>query len=107
MEGSIEVNGVPITPSSRRKIAYVTQADIFFEDLTVREQLDYAARFYLAGKFNPEEIKMYAKRILEELYIEYCADVQVKYLSGGQRKRCSIGTYLASLPQFLILDGEF
>ena len=106
MEGTIELNGATITPSSRRKIAYVTQADIFFEDLTVREQLDYASRLYLSGQFTIEEIKMYSKRILEELYIEYCADVQVKFLSGGQRKRCSIGTYLASLPQFLILDGN-
>jgi ABC-type nitrate/sulfonate/bicarbonate transport system ATPase subunit len=106
MEGVIEINGKVIDPSSRRKIAYVTQTDIFFEDLTVREQVDYAARLCLSGTYSSEAISALAKQTLEELHIEYCADVQIKFLSGGQRKRCSICSYLASMPQFLILDGQ-
>ncbi len=107
MEGSIFLNEDRLTSALRRKIAYVTQADIFFEDLTVHEQLLYTAQLYLSGSFSLKEIIQCVDRVLDELHILYIAEVQVKFLSGGQRKRCSIGSYLVSMPEFLLLDGTW
>lgn len=105
MEGTIFLNDERLTPALRRKIAYVTQVDIFQEDLTVHEQLLYTARLYLSSTHTINEILDCVTRVLNELHILYIADVQIKYLSGGQRKRCSIGSYLVSMPEFLLLDG--
>ena len=105
MEGSIFLNDERLTPSLRRKIAYVTQVDIFHEDLTVQEQLMYTARLYLSSSHTIDEIFDCVSRVLNELHILYIADYQIKFLSGGQRKRCSIGSYLVSMPEFLLLDG--
>lgn len=105
MEGSIFLNDERLTPALRRKIAYVTQVDIFHENLTVREQLLYTAKLYLSGTHTNDEILDIVTRVLNELHILYISDVQIKFLSGGQRKRCSIGSYLVSMPEFLLLDG--
>lgn len=106
MEGSIFLNEERLTPALRRKIAYVTQVDIFHEDLTVNEQLLYTARLYLSSTHSIEEIVEVVDRVLNELHIKYIGETQIKFLSGGQRKRCSIGSYLVSMPEFLLLDGE-
>jgi ABC-type lipoprotein export system ATPase subunit len=106
MEGSIYLNDERLTRASRRKIAYVTQSDIFYEDLTVHEHLLYSAQLYLSGSHSFDEISEYVGRVLDELHIEYIKEYQLKVLSGGQRKRSSIGAYLVSMPEFLLLDGK-
>jgi ABC-type multidrug transport system ATPase subunit len=105
MEGSITLNDEKLTRASRRKIAYVTQSDIFFENLTVSEHLLYSALLYLSGTHTSEEIIQVVDRVLAELHIDYIKQYQLKVLSGGQRKRCSIGAYLVSMPEILVLDG--
>jgi ABC-type multidrug transport system ATPase subunit len=105
MEGFILLNGSPLTKALRRKIAYVPQFDLFFENLTVGEYLSFSSRLSLSGNFSSEGINTCVNRVLEELHINDITSVQIKYLSGGQRKRCSIGSSLVSLPDFLLLDG--
>lgn len=106
MEGSIYLNDERLTRALRRKIAYVTQSDIFYENLTVYEHLLYSARLYLSGSHSSEEIVECVNRVLCDLHIDYIKQYQLKVLSGGQRKRCSIGAYLVSMPEFLLLDGK-
>lgn len=39
--GTISINGAPLSKRHKRSIAYVMQSDIFFDHLTVRDQLLY------------------------------------------------------------------
>ena len=51
--GSVLVLGSPAgTPSLRRRVAYTTQSPAVYDDLTVRENLDYFARLLRAPRAN-------------------------------------------------------
>lgn len=106
MEGSIYLNDERLTCALRRKIAYVSQSDTFYEDLTVDEHILYSAQLYLSGSHSFDKISEYVDRVLRELHLHYIKEYQLKVLSGGQRKRSSIGACLVSMPEFLLLDGK-
>jgi len=55
--GDITLNGEKMNKSMKRKIAYVMQQDIFFEHLTVKEQLTYTARLRFPKQM-PKEQKL-------------------------------------------------
>ena len=45
--------------------------------------------------------------VIKTLRIEKCADTQILLVSGGERKRCNIGTELLTNPSILLLDEPF
>jgi len=49
VEGKITLNGVPFHKSFKRILGYVMQEDLFFDHLTVREQIEYTALLRLPG----------------------------------------------------------
>jgi ABC transport system ATP-binding/permease protein len=88
----------------RALFGYVPQDDIVHSDLTVAEALIFAARLRLpAGTPRPEIAKL-ANRTIADLGLSDRANLKINQLSGGQRKRVSVGVELLSRPPILFLD---
>jgi ABC-2 type transport system ATP-binding protein len=96
--GSVTVLGEPAgTPSLRSKVAYTTQSPAVYDDLTVRENLDYFARLVRAPRAN-------AHAAIELVGLGEEAGRVVGRLSGGQHSRVSLATALVGRPELLVLD---
>ena len=109
--GRLAINGLDLYAEADRLegvIGYVPQDDLLFEDLTVRENLDFSARLCLAH-LEPDERRERVRHMLVELNQEDAADLKVgnplsKTISGGQRKRLNIALELIREPSILLVD---
>ncbi|NCA82709.1 MAG: ATP-binding cassette domain-containing protein [Opitutae bacterium] len=109
--GRVVLNGLDLyrNPAALEGvIGTVPQDDLLFEDLTVRENLDYNARLCLAGLTEAER-RGRVQQMLRELHQEEIADLKVgdplsKTISGGQRKRLNIALELIREPAVLFVD---
>jgi len=88
----------------RRRIGYVPQDDVLHPQLTVRATMEYGARLRFPPDVSAEERSRRVDEVLAELGLTERADLQVSRLSGGQRKRVSVGLELLTRPSLLILD---
>lgn len=106
--GCLSINGKPLDlPSMKRlmsKIAYVKQNDVFFQYLTVRDQLGYTASLRLPQAWPDEKKSDEVERIIALLRLSKVADSQIRMLSGGEKKRVNIGTELLTDPDIVLLD---
>ena len=103
-QGNIFVNGNELRDcysSIKQEIGFVPQDDIVHKDLTVEEVLRYSARLKLP---DAEQRRAGVERVLNELEMTHRRNARVKELSGGQRKRVSIGVELIADPRVLFLD---
>ncbi len=100
--GGVEVHE-ELLASLRGRIGFVPQDDVVHLPLDVRTCLDYAARLRLPRATEAERALVVA-RVLREVALEQRADLAVGRLSGGQRKRVSIGVELTGAPEVLVLD---
>lgn len=87
-----------------RQIGSVPQADILHTRLTVRQALDYGAQLRLPNDTTKEERNLRVEAVMEKLELSERAELQITRLSGGQRKRASIGLELLTSPKLLVLD---
>ena len=85
----------------RNQIGYVPQDDIVHFDLTVEEVLSYAAKLRLPPD---TDVKQVVTKTLEDIEMTHRRTAFVKQLSGGQRKRVSIGVELLADPKLFFLD---
>lgn len=85
----------------RTQIGYVPQDDIIHSDLKVIEALTYAAKLRLPPDIN---VKQVVEKTLEDIEMVHRRHALVKQLSGGQRKRVSIGVELLADPKLFFLD---
>ncbi|WVW79872.1 hypothetical protein I302_101842 [Kwoniella bestiolae CBS 10118] len=93
----------------KRRIGFVRQQDYLVECLTVRETLTYAAKLRLPTSLSNETITHIVDQTIDELGLRDAADTVVggplrKGISGGEKRRLSIGCVLVTLPSVLILD---
>ena len=88
----------------RSAIGYVPQDDIVPTELPVESALYYAARLRLPPDTAEGEVKARVEEVMEDLGLTARRDVPIKNLSGGQRKRVSIGAELLSKPTLFFLD---
>lgn len=94
--------------------AYVQQDDILFQTMTVRECLTFAARLKLNYNDKPENEaealkKERVEHMIKMLKLTKCQNTRiggplVKGVSGGERKRTSIGVELITDPNLVFLD---
>lgn len=109
--GTITINGLDLY---RKKdwlegiIGFVPQDDFLIEELTVYENLFYAARLTF-GHHTPEESDDLVIKTLKSLGLHETKDLKVgsvldKTISGGQRKRLNIGLELLRTPTILFVD---
>jgi ABC-type multidrug transport system ATPase subunit len=89
------------TPPS---FGYVPQDDIVHRELTVAQALRFSARLRLPRTTPEIEIERLIVQTMEQLDIRMRADVPINSLSGGQRKRVSVGVELLARPAILYLD---
>ena len=110
-EGQVLINGIDIHKEPEKiegLIGFVPQDDLLIEDLTVYQNLYYAAKLCFS-KRTEEEIDFLVLRVLEDLGLTEIRDLKVgsplrKTISGGQRKRLNIGLELLREPAVLFCD---
>lgn len=108
--GRILINGTAGKLSHyKRIIGFVPQDDIMFSQLTVEENLLYAARFKMARGSSWLEHQMRTNDVIHLLGLEsvrdqIVGDEQARGISGGQKKRVNIGIELVGSPKILFLD---
>jgi ABC transport system ATP-binding/permease protein len=88
----------------RSLFGYVPQDDIVHRDLTVAEALTFAARLRLPTGTPRWEIAKLVNRTIANLGLSDRENLKIDRLSGGQRKRVSVGAELLSRPSILFLD---
>ena len=108
--GSVYLNGEPGSLDSfLDRVGFVPQDDVLYPELTVYETLLFAARWRLPRYLSEKAIEDIIKETMETLNLAHLADHYVggpkkRGLSGGERKRVSIGVELVALPSVLVLD---
>ncbi|KAG6398515.1 hypothetical protein SASPL_139978 [Salvia splendens] len=105
---SIFINNKPINkPRFKKMSGYVTQRDTLFPLLTVEETLRFGASLRL--RLAEAELASKVKSLLCELGLTHVAgarvgDDRVRGISGGERRRVSIGLEVIHDPKVVILD---
>lgn len=105
--GQILINGCNLYEeygAFRSMIGFVPQDDIVHEDLSVEEVLTYSARLRMPEDTSKAEINNIVDTVINNLELDLRRNVLVKNLSGGQRKRVSIGVELLTSPSMFFLD---
>ncbi|KAL8172155.1 hypothetical protein V2J09_023959 [Rumex salicifolius] len=88
---------------------YVPQEDIFIGTLTVEETILYSAHLRLPSTKTNEDIRLLVDDIIGEMGLRDCANSKIgnwhlRGLSGGEKKRLSIGLALITQPHVFLLD---
>jgi len=83
----------------KRQVGYMTQKFSYWEDLTIRENLDFVARLYQM----PDRGEA-VDRALEDLGLADRAHQLAGTLSGGWKQRLALAACLLHEPQLLLLD---
>jgi len=109
--GKVMINGVDIHQEPEKVegvIGYIPQDDLLMDDLTVFENLYYAARLCF-GQYTKEQIGEIVDKVINQLGLSEIRNLRVgsplqKTISGGQRKRVNIGLELLREPTILFVD---
>ena len=110
-QGNVLINGIDIHKEPQKiegVIGFVPQDDLLIEDLTVYQNLYYAAKLCFSDK-SEADIDTLVTKVLEDLGLVETKDLKVgsplrKTISGGQRKRLNIGLELLREPAVLFCD---
>ncbi|BAZ43838.1 FHA modulated ABC efflux pump with fused ATPase and integral membrane subunits [Chondrocystis sp. NIES-4102] len=102
--GSVYLNGDNLRKNwsiYRSQVGYVPQDDIIHRELTVEEVLHCACQLRLPPDTNIAEV---ITQTLEQIKLSHVRNTLISKLSGGQRKRVSIGVELLADPKLFFLD---
>lgn len=111
LEGTIHFGNIKMQESNRNliadRIAYVAQQNVLHETSTPREMIRFHARLRLPKETNNADIDALVNDILKKLRLADCADtiiggVLIKGISGGEKKRTSIGVELVTNPSVIM-----
>ncbi|KAK3232293.1 hypothetical protein Dsin_004174 [Dipteronia sinensis] len=110
LKGSVTLNGEVLESRMLKVIsAYVMQDDLLFPMLTVEETLMFAAEFRLPRTLSKSKKKMRVQALIDQLGLRNAAKTVIgdeghRGVSGGERRRVSIGTDIIHDPILLFLD---
>ncbi|OIR57167.1 MAG: ABC transporter superfamily protein [Amphiamblys sp. WSBS2006] len=108
--GSVLINGQRFQAEKMKKISgFVSQEDILLETSTVDELLRMSAVLRLPSSLSAPEVEETIDGVVGTLMLDKCRNTVVGEinsvgLSGGERKRASIGMEMITNPPILILD---
>jgi ABC transport system ATP-binding/permease protein len=110
-DGKVLINGIDIHKNPEKiegVIGFVPQDDLLIEDLTVYQNLYFAAKLCFSH-LDEQQIDALVLKTLEDLGLTQTKDLKVgsplqKTISGGQRKRLNIGLELLREPAVLFVD---
>lgn len=93
----------------RQMIAFVAQDDSLQITSTPREAIKFSAKLRLPRSTTEEQLESLTEKMIAELGLTSCADTLVggallKGISGGERKRTSVGVELVTRPALVFLD---
>jgi ABC-2 type transport system ATP-binding protein len=102
--GEIDVMGLDIPRQAeqlRRKVGYMTQRFSLYEDLTVRENLDFIGSVYtLAAQHKRQRLG----EVSERYHLGHLFEQRAGTLSGGQKQRLALACATLHQPELLFLD---
>lgn len=108
--GSTKINGrTGVSSQYKKVIGYVPQDDVVLPELTVRENILHSARIRLPSDWSDKATQRHVELVLKCLQLSHVQNSRVgstaaPIVSGGERKRVSIGMELAAAPMALFLD---
>jgi ABC-type multidrug transport system ATPase subunit len=102
IEADVRLENYSVDPTNikvRKSIAFVAQDDSLQSTATPREAIRFSAKLRLARSTTDSQLDMLTNRMIDELGLTSCADTLVggpllKGISGGERKRASVGVEL-------------
>lgn len=100
VEGEVLLNSKPATQALVKTLgAYVTQEDKFLPNLTVKETLLFVANMRFSSSVGEEKKRARVQQVMNELGLRHVANSiiggeEIKGISGGERRRVSIGCQL-------------
>jgi ABC-2 type transport system ATP-binding protein len=103
-KGEIEIFGKKMTPNSydiKKQIGVVPQEVSVFENLTVRENIDYFCGLYVEDKVTR---KQYVEEAIEFVGLRDYVKFYPNKLSGGLKRRLNIACGIAHKPKLIFLD---
>ncbi|KAG8063803.1 hypothetical protein GUJ93_ZPchr0003g16970 [Zizania palustris] len=110
LSGTVTLNGEALDGRLLKVIsAYVMQDDLLFPMLTVAETLMYSAEFRLPRSLSTSKRKSRVHALIDQLGLRAAANTIIgnegrRGVSGGERRRVSIGIEIIHDPIILFLD---
>ncbi|GAQ81712.1 ABC transporter G family [Klebsormidium nitens] len=109
MRGTIEINGRKHTRSLRKILGFVPQDDVVHGSLTVEENIWFSASYRLPAHASRQQRSEIVEHVLRTLGLQgvrhsLVGSVERRGVSGGQRKRVSVGLEMVAQPSLLLLD---
>ncbi|KAK9154201.1 hypothetical protein Sjap_001681 [Stephania japonica] len=110
LKGTLTLNGEALESRLLKVIsAYVMQDDLLFPMLTVEETLMFSAEFRLPRSLSTSKKKARVQQLIEQLGLRAAAKTVIgdeghRGVSGGERRRVSIGIDIIHDPIVLFLD---
>lgn len=110
LSGEILINGQQPDPREMKtNVAYVQQEDALYAELTVRENLWFSAMLRLPRDMTMDEKEKRVDEVISELGLRKAADTKIgneviRGISGGEKRRVSMGMELITRPSLLLLD---
>ncbi|XP_072997708.1 ABC transporter G family member 5-like [Typha latifolia] len=110
LRGSVTLNGEPLESNLLKVIsAYVMQDDLLYPMLTVEETLMFSAEFRLPRTLTASKKKSRVQALIDQLGLRAAAKTIIgdeihRGVSGGERRRVSIGIDIIHDPIVLFLD---
>jgi ABC-2 type transport system ATP-binding protein len=101
--GSLRVlgkNPADFTKLDREKIGYLMQQFVLYPELTVWENLNFAASFYGVGIFRRKRLN----KLLDFVELAHDKNKLARDLSGGMKRRLSLAATMVHNPELLFLD---
>ncbi|KAL3830292.1 hypothetical protein ACJIZ3_019094 [Penstemon smallii] len=107
--GTVLFNNRKLTKSVIKRTGFVAQDDVLYPNLTVRETLVFCSLLRLPSWVSKKEKIAVAESVIIELGLSKCEHTNIgnnfiRGISGGERKRVSIGYEMLVDPSLLILD---
>lgn len=103
-KGEVDIFGEKMTPDSyelKRNIGIVPQEVAVFDELTVRQNIDYFCGLYVNDKRRRKKL---VGRAIEFVGLEKYIKMYPKQLSGGLLRRLNIACGIAHEPKIIIMD---